>query len=294
MILLYGEPDDPPLMAVARQLAVAGVKYHSVRDLQQLTVSVSDCVAGQLICDNRSISLEKVTGVYLRPPKRTPPHEPFKGVQNVIAGFLAWTEVTPARVVNRYSAMAVNTSKPYQLGFIAKSGFAIPDTIVTTTPDKVLHFWRQHGQIVYKSVSGIRSRVERFNESHLARLGSVIACPTQFQRWIDGVDVRVHVVGPDTYATEVAGETDDYRFPRGRRPPRMRTKELPPHVARRCTELAASMNLAVAGIDLRVDPGGCWYCFEVNPSPAFTYYSEETEQPIAAAIARLLAGETGL
>jgi len=48
--------------------------------------------------------------------------------------------------------------------------------------------------------------------------------------------------------------------------------------------------LAVAGIDLRRTPEDEWYCFEVNPSPAFSFYEEATHQPIAEAIAALLAG----
>jgi hypothetical protein len=53
--------------------------------------------------------------------------------------------------------------------------------------------------------------------------------------------------------------------------------------------LTAAMELSVAGIDLRKTPEGKWVCFEVNTSPAFTYYEEATNQPIARAIARLLA-----
>jgi D-alanine-D-alanine ligase-like ATP-grasp enzyme len=47
--------------------------------------------------------------------------------------------------------------------------------------------------------------------------------------------------------------------------------------------------LLVAGIDLRRTPAGEWYCFEVNPSPAFTFYQDASRPPIAEAIARLLA-----
>ena len=49
------------------------------------------------------------------------------------------------------------------------------------------------------------------------------------------------------------------------------------------------MNLPLAGIDLRRTPQGEWYCFEVNPSPAFTYYEQITGQPISQAVALLLA-----
>jgi glutathione synthase/RimK-type ligase-like ATP-grasp enzyme len=64
---------------------------------------------------------------------------------------------------------------------------------------------------------------------------------------------------------------------------------LPPEVEARCRDLSKRLRLPVAGIDLRRTPDGEWYCFEVNPSPGFTYYESKTGQPIAAAIAGLLA-----
>jgi hypothetical protein len=33
---------------------------------------------------------------------------------------------------------------------------------------------------------------------------------------------------------------------------------------------------------------GTWYCFEANPSPGFTFFSDETGQAIDLAIAELL------
>jgi hypothetical protein len=43
----------------------------------------------------------------------------------------------------------------------------------------------------------------------------------------------------------------------------------------------------MAGIDLRWIPYGEWYCFEVNPSPAFNFYQYHTGQPIVTAVTRL-------
>jgi glutathione synthase/RimK-type ligase-like ATP-grasp enzyme len=48
------------------------------------------------------------------------------------------------------------------------------------------------------------------------------------------------------------------------------------------------MGLVVSGVDLKQAEDGTWYCFEVNPSPGFTYYQEKTNQPIGETIARLL------
>ena len=50
-------------------------------------------------------------------------------------------------------------------------------------------------------------------------------------------------------------------------------------------------SLPLAGIDLRRTPDGRYVCFEVNPSPAFSFYERRTGLPIAHAIARHLAGE---
>jgi glutathione synthase/RimK-type ligase-like ATP-grasp enzyme len=51
------------------------------------------------------------------------------------------------------------------------------------------------------------------------------------------------------------------------------------------------LGLAFAGIDLKITPEKHVYCFEVNPSPAFSYYQSNTGQPIADAVAAYLDGE---
>ena len=40
---------------------------------------------------------------------------------------------------------------------------------------------------------------------------------------------------------------------------------------------------------LKITPDNQVYCFEVNPSPGFSYFEAHTEQPIANAVARYLA-----
>ena len=122
-------------------------------------------------------------------------------------------------------------------------------------------------------------------------LGDVRCCPTQFQSRVPGVDVRVHVVGAEIFATRVVSEADDYRYAthEGLPRPQLDATDLPEDVADRCLLLACRLELAVAGVDLRVTPDGEWCCFEVNPSPAFSYYESHTGQPIATAVAALLS-----
>jgi glutathione synthase/RimK-type ligase-like ATP-grasp enzyme len=53
--------------------------------------------------------------------------------------------------------------------------------------------------------------------------------------------------------------------------------------------LTAGLDLEFAGIDLRLGDDGVATCFEVNPSPSYSYYQAHTGQPIATSLARLLA-----
>jgi glutathione synthase/RimK-type ligase-like ATP-grasp enzyme len=109
-----------------------------------------------------------------------------------------------------------------------------------------------------------------------------------------GTDHRIHVVGDEVFACEVRSEADDYRYAwRQGAGVEIRPCDLPEECANHCRALAAAMNLVVAGVDLRRTPEDLWYCFEVNPSPGFTYYQVATKQPIDEAIARLLVAGLG-
>jgi hypothetical protein len=204
-------------------------------------------------------------------------------------GLSGWLESTDALVVNRACPMALNNCKPLQSMQIRSFGFETPDTLITTDPDAAKAFWTEHGAVIYKSISGVRSIVARLTERHLERMDDLAWCPTQFQQYVPGHDYRVHVVGEQVFACRIRCEADDYRYAsRQDLPVVIEACELPPECAERCLSLASGMDLLLAGVDLRLTPDGRWFCFEVNPSPAFSYYQKATGQPIAAALANLL------
>jgi glutathione synthase/RimK-type ligase-like ATP-grasp enzyme len=300
LTLLWGLPTEEPLRRVQAELGRLGAPTVVLdqRRVEDIQVELSwPSMEGTLTTPDGAINLAGVGGCYLRPYdtrrlERIAAAGPQSGIWQhamaVDAALLAFLDQVEARVVNRPSAMQANGSKPFQLELIARSGFSVPDTLVTTDIGAVDAFWSEHGQVVYKSVSGVRSRVARLTADHRARLADVGNCPTLFQEYVPGVDVRVHVVGGDAWACRVESRADDYRYPTDGEPPAIQPVELPPDVVERCRSMAADMDLVVAGIDLRVTPDGRWFCFEVNPSPAFSYYEARTAQPIAAAIARWL------
>ena len=299
-VLLWGLPTERPLAAVRAELdrlgaAVVVLDQRGI-DETDVDLDVGAEVRGVIRGPCGTIDLQAVDAAYLRP--YGPEHPPagtaaadgaawMHGLR-VAEALYTWAEIAPALVVNRPEASAANGSKPYQAALIRRHGFAVPETLITTEPEAAGAFWETHGAVVYKSVSGVRSVVRRLESADAARLADVTACPTQFQVYVPGTDYRVHVAGPEVFACAIETSADDYRYP-GAQPLCVRPAVLPENVDERCRAITAALGLAVAGVDLRRTPEGVWYCFEVNPSPAFTYYEQWTDQPIGRAIARLLA-----
>ncbi len=302
MIVLWGLRGDGPFDAVRAALAKrrANVAFIDQRLLLETSVELALEPEPRVTVALRGerFELARARSVYFRTYdlRRLPAVLAATSTEGAIrAGtaieqaLVSWLELSPARVLNRPSNMASNNSKPYQMELLREHGFSVPRTLVTTDPDAVRDFWTECGSVIYKSVSGVRSVVARLSDAHADRLEQVTICPTQFQQYVPGRDHRVHVVGDEVFASEVISEADDYRYAARRgAPPTLRACTLPLEVAERCITLAHALGLPFAGIDLRRAPNGRWYCFEVNPSPGFTYYEAHTGQPIADAVASYL------
>ncbi|HEY7286773.1 MAG TPA: ATP-grasp domain-containing protein [Vicinamibacterales bacterium] len=300
MILLWGVPDEPPLARVAEELELLGAPWQLLdqRDEPETIAELTfdHRLHASVSIRDRVLDLDAATAVYHRcqDPRtiteRTATASTSAEWDHVLSIedlLLSWLELTNALVVNRPSDMGSNSSKPYQLASIAAAGFRTPATLVTTDPGTAEAFWARHGEVVYKSVSGVRSIVARLRPEDRDRLADVRFCPTQFQQFIAGIDYRVHVVRERVFATRIESNLDDYRYS-GAATPALAACNIDDQLAEQCVAMCARMGLHLAGIDLRLTPEGDWYCFEVNPSPAFTYYENATGQPIAAAIAQLL------
>lgn len=303
MILLWGIATDDPLAAVGAALDMRGAPYVFVDQLAapetDIELQVNESVTGYLEIRGEGIALEDVRAAYLRPydSRRVmavrgtgEASELWQRAAAVDEALGVWAEVAPALVVNRPSSMASNGSKPYQTELIRALGFRVPPTLVTTDQYAALEFLERHGEVVYKSVSGVRSIVTRLGLDRVQDLGDVANCPTQFQAFVPGRDYRVHIVGEDAFVSEVESAADDYRYAgRNGHSVSIRASRVPSDLEDACRGLATSLGLVAAGIDLRVTPEAEWYCFEVNPSPGFTFYEAVTGQKIAESIARLLA-----
>lgn len=306
MILLFGIPSEGSQARLVAALEELGIEHRFVNQRRVRSSSIrlhhdGAGIGGVLEHDGWRVALEDVTGIYLRfmddrllpelagEPDGSPARRASRAFHDIVG---QWAEVSDARVVNRYAAMSSNFSKPYQAQLLLEHGFAVPETLVTNDPELVRAFVAEHDRVIYKSISSERSIVQTVDARDLDRLDAIRWCPVQFQAFVPGTDVRVHTVGGEVFATAISSDATDYRYAQRQtgEAATMRACELEPQVAARCTALADGLGLDLAGIDLRLMPDGEACCFEVNPSPVYSYYEAHTGQPIAAAIARHLAG----
>ena len=304
MILLCGIPSEAPLRLVAEQLEKAGAQVimFNQRRFADCAISLEICgarVGGELSLSGARYPLVDFRAAYSRvmDDRMLPELEGeaedsqlracCRGFHETLA---QWLDLAPGCVVNRTWPTATNMSKPFQAQIIRRAGLQTPETLITTDPELVLAFRERHGRVIFKSISGIRSIVRELNDGDLAHLERIRWCPTQFQALVEGTEVRVHVVGEETFAAAVRTGATDYRYALQQtgEPAQLRPVILSDALAEQCVRLTRSLGLEVSGIDLKVTSDHQVYCFEVNPTPAFSYYEHGAGLPIGAAIARML------
>lgn len=306
MILLCGIPTESPMVLVKEALESNGTRHVVLNQRKYSSMKMSLEIrrgkpSGKLQLNGDSYSIDEFTGVFtrlmdfhhlpeLKDARANSPELNF--CRNLFDTLTRWAEITPARVVNRIAPMGSNFSKPYQAQLIRRYGFEVPETLITNDPELVRAFRARHGRVIYKSISGVRSIVQSLTDDDMTRIDSIRWCPTQFQAFVDGTNVRVHTVGDKVFATAIKTDATDYRYAHRQSGDYadLRPVELSDDLSERCVKLAAGLGLAFAGIDLKITPEGYVYCFEVNPSPAFSYYESQTGQPISRAVAEYLSG----
>jgi len=303
MILLAGIPSESPVAFLAEALDERGADYRFFNQRKSADCAVelsvgSEGADGELRMSGETWRLADFAGVYVRfmddrllpeledEPDNSPLRRHTRSLHDAL---YRWFEVADSRVVNRCDPQGSNGSKPYQAQLIAAHGLRVPETLITNDPEAALAFRETHGAVIYKSISGVRSIVKELDDEDVLRLDDIRWCPVQFQALVPGTDVRVHVIDEDVHATEIVSDAIDYRYARrSGGSAALRATTLSDDLAERCVALAAGLGLAFAGIDLRLGPDGEATCFEVNPSPGYSYYQANTGQPIAASLARYL------
>jgi glutathione synthase/RimK-type ligase-like ATP-grasp enzyme len=303
MIVFFGIPSEDPMALAIAAANQEGIDHLVVnqRDAAKVEADIrleDGLWTGWIGTSGCEVAVDDISGIYARmaeistvPDRMGTSHQDHRRSLATQHALSDWVETASCRVANRAAAMSSNSSKPYQAQLIRRAGFRTPRTLVTTDPASVARFAREHPAVIYKSVSAARSIVRTLDLSRGDDLDRVRSLPTQFQERIEGVDIRVHVVGEEVFPIEIASEAVDYRYAaRDNLEIDMRPITLPDVVTDRCRRLSHDLDLPFCGIDLRRTAQNEYVCFEVNPSPAYSYYEQITGQEISRGLVRYLSG----
>lgn len=204
------------------------------------------------------------------------------------AAWLSWLKSAPYHgrlIVNPVDTLLIHFAKPYHLECLRAAGVPVPETLVTSNPEKVLAFSKNR-DVVYKPVAGgAMCRLFKEEDQIPERLESLWTAPVQFQEYIEGQDVRVFVLDHRVIASFiVAGEGIDYREGTNKLEP----YEVTPQIAELCIKACSALGLIFSGVDLKLRPDGSVVCIECNPSPMFEGFDQVAPVSIVSQLASWL------
>jgi glutathione synthase/RimK-type ligase-like ATP-grasp enzyme len=186
--------------------------------------------------------------------------------------------------------------KPYQWAIAHEVGLCLPKTLVTNRPGAAREFIKAMGgeATIFKAFLAMHEawRETRIVESQdLDRLDLVRYAPVIFQQYIEGVDLRITIVGSTVFTAEI--DARETRYPFDMRmvigEAAVRPTKLPEEVQQAVLRLQRRLGLYYGAIDMRRTLNGEYIFFEVNPAGQWLFVEQRTGMPISRAIADLLA-----
>jgi glutathione synthase/RimK-type ligase-like ATP-grasp enzyme len=314
--LVVSHEQDPHAMRVIRHLGASGqqVLLFNLTELpDRASLSIEYDAHGHPRIDyarssGPSYPLHEVKSVWWRRPQ-APDLSSVTDPQVNLFTANEWHEainglwqLLDARWMNNPSHDDAASRKARQLRVAAEIGLRVPQTLITSDPQRARRFVDEHGigRTVYKTFSCTHAiwretRVLRFED--LALFDSVRVAPVIFQQLIPAEsDLRITAVGGKLFtaairSAERAGSVD-FRMSVGNA--ELRAEELPSDLTEKLLALMNRLGLVYGAIDMRRTPDGEYYFFEVNTAGEFLFVEDRTGQPIACAIADWLAGPKSL
>ncbi len=202
----------------------------------------------------------------------------------------------PCRWINPRGADDAAHHKPYQWEVAHQVGLKLPRTLVTNQPETARAFIERVGvgKTVFKA---FLSSFEDWRETRLIeredmdRLELVRLAPVIFQEYIEGVDLRITIIGDQVFAAEIDARQTSYpvdmRMVVGESI--VKAVDLPAGVRQLLIRLQRQLGLDYGAIDMRRTAAGEYIFLEVNPAGQWLFVEEHTGLPITQAMADYLA-----
>jgi glutathione synthase/RimK-type ligase-like ATP-grasp enzyme len=201
-------------------------------------------------------------------------------------------------VLSRFTGKWVNDpaaeiradNKLVQLTAARAAGLAVPETLVSSDPERIRAFLAAHGgRAVVKVVRGTAAfsiPTRLVTDADLASTAALQACPAIYQTVVDGiVHLRIHVFGEAIVAVRIESQRLDWRtdltVP-------MEVVTLERSLAGRLVGLIRDLGLAMGIIDAKIADDGTPVFLEVNPQGQFLFIEGLINAPLATTMAALL------
>lgn len=319
MILAIGNSSDNEFKAfelIRKAALLKGSKVLLFRqdnclDGETIFFEVIDGVCNYFVKINEVIynidDFDSILYLHPHPSNEIIKYKPYEHANFMVHQFLElrkgiWTIFRDKKWVNDPWLIQVAENKPYQLVLASKVGFRIPDTVVTSDPDVVRRFYKDHdGKIITKIIipTPILDHViytNRVGEEDIQVIDSVRMCPSIFQCEISkSYELRITVVGKKVFAAKVLSQEDEETKVDWRKKPkhndysvRFEPYTLPNLLREQILLFMKDIGLRYGCIDMIVTPDDEYVFLEINPSGQWYFVQMETNMDIASAIVDLV------
>jgi MvdD-like protein with pre-ATP grasp domain len=313
-IVIISEPTDVHAHAVLRELTRRGVADTCILDFRDVPQRVRlDMTLGNAgpsafvleLTGGRRLQVDQVRSFWWRRPQAfalpggMAPHAQQFALSELSTALQGMWQCSEALWVNNIVRDAAAAHKPWQLDQARQVGLTIPDTLITTDPEKVRAFWQaRRGEVIYKPfLQTFHSwrETRQLKADQLAQLDSVRLAPVIFQSLIPGAaDLRVTVIGSEVFPAAVDLRKMEYKLDVRLNQQAYERHPLPPATTEKLLALMRRLGLEYGAIDLRLTPDGDYVFFEVNPAGQFLFVEHACQLPISAALAaHLIKGPAG-
>jgi len=316
-VLILSNQNDPHAVSVFKHLEEMNVHVDFLHysDFSSCRLSYSIISGVPHIAIQRAsevLDLRSYASIWHRRPGKFETHKfPEAWVQRMVEHETRdmWNGVIhniPCLWVNHPRRDAECLLKLSQLEIASAVGLTVPETIVTNQPDEVREFFQRcSGKVIYKLIAEASGfylppyeaaalPTLPMREIDLNFINQVQYAPHLFQRYVDKLyDIRATVIGKQIFAGRIysqagKGKVDwrqDYSV-------KMEPTELPSVISDACLELMRRLRLNYSAIDFCETAEGEYLFLEINCGGQFLWLEERTGQPMAKALAELLAHQS--
>jgi hypothetical protein len=265
------------------------------------------------LADGTALHLEEIGSVWYRRPTPIQADEQFPELERTFierearAGLWGVLRSIDGLWLNHPDAIREAAYKPRQLHLAQTLGLAIPQTLITNSPEAFLRFYEQcQGKVIYKLLGFPSYQVEEgmtvstytrlVPTSMLSEANRIRATAHLFQAYQEKIcDVRVVIIGQYLFAVEIHPQSEqasiDFRSDYGALS--YGVHRLPASIQQALLTMTRLYRLHYAAIDLVYTQDHQYSFLELNPVGQLGWLEAPTGLPLFERLAQVLARRRG-